>query len=333
MTVKLLYTDDGKWVYKKHSRKTNPIIKNTNIEYLNLLSPIFEAAKSKSEFEFIFTLLRVTSAQSPGWDVYDTTEDVFWKVGQLLDTIKSVSSNRYLSLWLYGHIIEASEPYQILANLLRVASGERYLVNNFPDERRGRYTQPQSPGKKIVSILKIAKKLGMEKNINPLVDIYNRELRNAIFHSDYTFYNNEFRIPSSKSVIQLSEYSVTVNKAFSYFIAFSTLVKAFISDYDTPTEVVPHPEFATSPDDLFITMVRKEEGLIGLTDVWLPEHVKMKKVEHLIGRFEKVESDTHRRDPTIISFPRSKRDVINKRLKYVPQFLRPKVVKYFQNRI
>ena len=111
------------------------------------------------------------------------------------------------------------------------------------------------------------------------------------------------------------------------------LVKAFISDYTEPTTILPHPEFSTAVNELFITIVREDTGLIGLTDVWLPSHVRMNKTEHLIGRFTPEESLARKKDPTILKFPRSKREVINRRLEYVPRFLRSSIVKYYLKRL
>lgn len=333
MRTKLNYTEDKKWEYLHPSRAKNNTVSTFLIEYLNLLSPIFEAAKEKCEFEFIFTLLRVKGLEAPGWDAYDTTEDIVNKMRKIIDNTHSIRTNRYLSLWLYGHIIEASEPYHILANLLRVAAGNRYLVDNFPNKKRGNSLKPISPGEKIKLIKNLSRKASLESNISPLTDIYNRELRNAIFHSDFTLYDNDFRIQSIKKVFPLMDYSSIVNKSFAYFTAFSTLVQAFIGDYDEPTTIKPHPDFATTPDELFITIVRKGTGVIGLTDVWLQSHIDMNKTVHLIGRFTKEESELHKNDPTILKFPKSKRDLINRRLEYVPWFLRSTIVKYYSRRI
>lgn len=47
--------------------------------------------------------------------------------------IRDFETQRYLFLWLYGHIIEASEPYEIAANLITIIDGERFNINNFKE--------------------------------------------------------------------------------------------------------------------------------------------------------------------------------------------------------
>ena len=54
---------------------------------------------------------------------------------------------RHLSLWIYGHIVEAAAPYDLLANLAnlanlaKVAQGEQARMTWLPDER-GRKPEP-----------------------------------------------------------------------------------------------------------------------------------------------------------------------------------------------
>lgn len=39
---------------------------------------------------------------------------------------------RHLQFWIYGHIVEASEPYEMLANLVQVSLGGGFVVNPIP---------------------------------------------------------------------------------------------------------------------------------------------------------------------------------------------------------
>jgi len=111
--------------------------------FLNSFHKLFQSCKEACEFEFLWTLLGVRGMQDSGWDPYETTVDMF-------DSIKSIYphtdgvSRRHLALWVYGHIMEAAEPYEILANLLHICQGNRFKVSHFDDLSRG--PAPPSPG-------------------------------------------------------------------------------------------------------------------------------------------------------------------------------------------
>ena len=88
--MKLNRDDNGEWQYKKIPKKSNPIIIDSLIKYLNLIDKLFEKAKTKSEFEFIFALLRVKEVIGPGWDSYENTEEIFNLLSNLIEKQKSI---------------------------------------------------------------------------------------------------------------------------------------------------------------------------------------------------------------------------------------------------
>ena len=128
----------------------NPVFAEAMPRYLTIFDKVFAAAKRTNELEFLFSLFRVRGAKGAGWDPYQTTLESIPPLVDCAMTIKNDTAARHLHLWIYGHIIEASEPYELLANLLEVARGCHYAWNtNFPAKKSG---APQSPGAKIPRI-------------------------------------------------------------------------------------------------------------------------------------------------------------------------------------
>jgi len=159
--------------------------------YLTSIERIFAAAKRAQEFEFLISLFRVRGAQGAGWDPYQTTIESIPLLLNAESEIKNDLAVRHLHLWIYGHIVEASEPYELLVNLLEVANGGFYAWGtNFP-KKNGR---SQSPGEKIRRIKELALSANIPDGVVPLQEVWDRDLRNAIFHSDYVLYGPEIRI-------------------------------------------------------------------------------------------------------------------------------------------
>ena len=330
--MKLLIDDNNKWSYTKSPKSINPVLKDSLIKYLNLLSTVFEQAKKISEFEFIFTLLRIREMQGPGWDPYETSAEVFSLISKMIDKAKDYKTHRHLSLWLYGHIVEASELYEILTCFLKICDGGRFCSNNFPDKKRGKYYYPISPSEKIDKIYDLAKRVNLQDNILPLKEVYHRELRNAIFHSDYCLFNGELRLTKQNLTIENIQFTEIINKGFAYFMAMSNLIKYYISSYSEPKIIKVHPGFSPDPNETAITIIRKEHGLVGIKD-----HTKSKSgdeyVSYRLGRFYEGESELLDGNRTLSILPASKIDKINKLLKFVPMIIRKHLIKFLKNKI
>jgi hypothetical protein len=114
--------------------------------YLNLFDQIFIRARTRWEFWFLWTLLGIRGAHDAGWDPYETSLEAIEKAVALHQVAPSYEAGQHLQLWIYGHIVEASEPYEILANLVDISQGGMFHVARFPPKRNG---WPQSPGEKI----------------------------------------------------------------------------------------------------------------------------------------------------------------------------------------
>lgn len=316
------------WEIKGKTKGWNPVYRDSLPKYSRCLGPLFEKARNKSEFEFICTLLRVRGVQDAGWDPWDTFLKIFDSLTRSAKKIRDFQTQRHLFLWLYGHIVEASEPYEIVANLITIIDGGRFNINNFPDTQRGKYKKPQSPSEKIDKLVKIANKINMSDSIFPFQDVFDRELRNAIFHSDYALYRGEVRLPKGYGkVYSHGEIQTLINKALAHLNALKNLISGYIRSCQSPKIIPVHPEFSKVPQEQAITIVRKGYGLVGLKDNWSIDELKRGRIPFRIGRFLKYERNMLDKDPTLAVLPRNRIEKVNKILKILPKFLSRKIVK------
>lgn len=261
MKTAIIQNKEGKFVLTGSTKNWDSLYAEKLIEYINLINPLFEEAKKISEFEFIFSLLGFRGLQGPGWDTFENTIQIFDSISPL--KIKDEFSRINLHLWVYGHIIEASEPYELYANFLRIIDGKRYTNNNFPDKDRGKYKAPQFPIEKIETLNKLASNYDLQNCLIPLNEIFDKDLRNSIFHSDYSIYKGCLRIRKPLKGFSRTETYDLINKSMAYFQALKFLFEKSISDYKEPKDV-------SLPDDFGAKMgkviVRKNFGAVGLCD-------------------------------------------------------------------
>src|SRR5262249_18512471 len=156
------------------------------------------------------------------------------------------------------HILEASEPYELLANLLGIAQGERFSSDRFPPHPGGR---PKSPGEKIAAIEIAAGSAEMPQVAAPLREIWDRDLRNSIFHADYSLYGGELRTLKPLRRYTNREVGILVNRAWAYFQSISTLLQTSVASYDEPVLIEGvYPGFSRDPEDRARVIVREGHG-------------------------------------------------------------------------
>ena len=317
-----------KWSIVGNVRGWNAVYKDATIRYLNSFDPLFEKAKDISEFEFINTLIRVRGLQDAGWDPWENTVKAFDCLTKLEKRIKDFETIRHLFLWLYGHIVEASEPYEIIANLMNIIEGKRFIIRNFPDKQMGKYSKPQTPSEKIEHLTNMAYKIKMPDSIFPFTDVFDRELRNAIFHSDYSLHGGEVRLSRGYGKIYThEEIQSLINKGLAYFEAFKNLMTLHIRSYQVPKVISVHPEFSKDSDEKAITIIRTGYGLVGLKDNLTPEELKKGKIPFRTGRFFRYETKMLDKDPALTVLPLNRIEKFNRMLKLLPKFIRRRIVK------
>lgn len=323
---------NGKWTAHNIPKGTNPVYAQALVDYFNALDPLFLKAQEQSDFEFICTLINVQGVQDAGWDAFETTQDIFETFNRLKSKVRYNTEQLHLFLVLYGLILEASYPYDLLCNLLRVISGDRYSAYCFPDIKMGKNgkTRPMFASEKLNKIKEMAKSQGLENNIEPLANIFDKELRNAIFHSDYSIYDDEVRISSPTKVYQISEVMKLINKTLAYHEVIVRLVKMYKATYDKPEVIDVHPEFSKDPDETVVVMVRKGTGAIGIKDNWTPEEIARGKIPFRLCRLLPYEQKMLQKDPTLAEFPENKVDKYNNILRHFPEPIKKKLLPVFE---
>jgi hypothetical protein len=180
---------------------------------------------------------------------------------------------------VYGHIIEASEPYAILADMLYIAAGGYFMPYRFPEKPLGGKkaagqalppTRPQFFSEKLPQIEALAEAAGLKNALVPITEVWDPDLRNAIFHADYSLYGGEVRL-KGKGLYTHDQTQMLVNRAIAYHAAMAALVRSYRRGYEEPIELDVHPEEATGGK--VTVVVRDGDGAIGIRYVHTREEV------------------------------------------------------------
>jgi len=216
--------------------------------YRKQLTPLFTPV-GINPFELACALVRVWGLQDEGWDPLEESMEVLDDLIKLtqLDLqpgrFKDPSKTRLrLFLISYAHLTEMDAPYDVLANLLRIRAGLRYVVDPFRDDivagltkgttakKPSKRPKPRSllrrvhlpsPWDKIVVIKQLAIIVG-----HPLIgelfdEFYLPDLRHSISHAAYILHGNELRMGSGS--IPIERIMTIIEKALSFYSAFFVL--------------------------------------------------------------------------------------------------------------
>lgn len=216
-------------------------------QYLALLAPLFKPVDDTNLgdlFEFVCCLVHPSGVEG-------TDENHLVETTALIDDLDAFSGQNLLgsdfahpertrarlALLSYCHLTEGDFFYTLLVNLLRVRCGERWALAPFADlarpikAKKGADTGrriPPSPNKKIARLHEYATKAGMPEVSAALKDVYISEIRNAVFHADYTLSDAEFHMikdyyHSPKGYltrdVPLPELLALVDRSFAFYYA------------------------------------------------------------------------------------------------------------------
>lgn len=328
-----LKVENDEWELIGNFHDTHPQMKKSLEKYLNALDALFRKAKEKQECEFILSLLAIKGMQSAGWDLLGGMEETFKALGKIRNkNRKNYYGVQTIYLFMYGLILESDPLYELLANLLNVAEGKRFLIAgaNFPDIKHPNgATQSVPPIDKINQIKSRAEQLKL--NLSLFDDFYDKELRNALFHSDYVLYDNEIRLPNTfhNKVYSNEEWVVLTNNAMAYYQAITHLRKYHISLYDKPQTITPHPEMVHRQNEKVLTIVREGHGVIGIKDAFTKQEIEQGKIPFSLGKFYPEEQRLIRKGQLLL--PKYKEPIINIIYKYSPDFFKRILLKYYRS--
>jgi hypothetical protein len=255
--------DTGFWIVEasQEELKLKPDYLAALSRYLTTFDRLAQVAKHVDEAQFILALLSVRGIQGAGWDPYATTIDGIKAATQLHNEAEDRLAARHLQLWIYGHIVEASVPYELIGNLAQVAVGEAAVMDPF----RNLGTRP-SPGRKIAQICEWADQAGNEALSHLLPQIWDAELRNAVFHSDYAIHGDEIRLPGVGQSRSLEEVALLTGKASAYHDGVLGARRFHLESYTEPKRVRGGSITPANSDEELMIIVREGAGAVGLKD-------------------------------------------------------------------
>jgi hypothetical protein len=186
-------------------------------------------------------------------------------------------------------------------NLTRIVDGKRYNSYCFhPEDGR----RPQSPGEKIRKIEESAACVELPNLALPLREIWDRDLRNALLHSDYSLRGYEVVTRNPLRVWSHEQIMGYINRALASFDALVAVDAIYRKSFDKPRVIPVHPEFAKSPEEKAWVIVREDYGAIGLRDALDAAERKEGRIPWSFGRFRKTELDQMMAEKRVVSFPK-----------------------------
>jgi hypothetical protein len=211
--------------------------------YVDALAPLFDPANHMRVdrlFEFVCCLIRAGGIEDQGWDpIVESAaliEDLDKLSAEPLDPEKFKHPERTrarLALLSYCHLTEADFFYHVLANLARLRAGDKYNMVPFFDLRRQRKngTIPPSLSSKIHRVNELSAKVDVDTK-SLFEEIYHKDIRNSVFHADYTITDTEFRMldglyKNSKGYlthsVTFAELDTILRRSFAFYSAVMAL--------------------------------------------------------------------------------------------------------------
>jgi len=321
---KYFTVDDSGAIRANNPKGWNKHYQKAVEDYLTLWDELFKKAQEKDEFQFILALLRFKGVESAGWDFFDNTIEA---VKGSLIAAKKARGDRKLNimLWTYGHIVEAADHYEIIANMVNVAGGDPYKAWNFPRIRTRRGMRDQTPNEKIIEIKRRCDALGFKDYSAPFYEVLDKELRNAIYHSDYSAHYGMARFRNSSTGLAVEYDTKRTNKILNQSLALhetiKNLSKSYQASYVEPKIIDAGPHFTRGAPMKIQLIVRRVTGVIAMYEV--PTH----SGSVMLGRFVPGEQEKINRG--VFLLPRSSTERVNEILDHLPRPVAKLILKIY----
>lgn len=304
-------------------------------EYLSVFEPLFEAAFNKSEFNLVMSLLGIRSASDVGWDPFENSIEVMKQIGKIgVGFEEPLRFN--LLLWQYAHMIEESELYELVANLLRTLKDEDYIIAN----HKNKHFVNLKVNEKITRLEKVATGTKFTNIIEPFKKSFDSNFRNSINHADYAIKSGAdggvtmIGDKGFPKIYSHQEAMDLVNRALALHNTLTALRRAYIARYTEPTVIMSSATFGGGKPVEATAIVRKNHGVIGFRANASYTDGDGSPIEMLWYTCLPYEQRMIKEDKKNL-LPASRAEATNKILKYLPLRLRvylvPKITSY-QNR-
>lgn len=203
--------------------------RDTTAESLEYLRELTSRAFNREGFGTLCAFLRVDGMSDAYWDPFEesrkTFDDFNWVLAQSAQHRGELAERR-VALLMYCQAIEMSAAHDMLVNLMRVASGQPYIIAPLRHLRRSKgrasfESIPPSARRKFEEIRKIATDSGEAKLCDLLDSFLDEDIRNAFSHSDYIFGENVFRWTEGGRArdIPLEELDRLISNCFGFYNA------------------------------------------------------------------------------------------------------------------
>src|SRR6516225_6496837 len=176
---------------------------------------------------------------------------------------KGRSCAQRLALHYFCFIIEMSPIHEIIFNILRCISGQKYLPFPFGNLYRRKNKNdpwsviPPSMPIKIRAITALADSLGEKELVKQIRFVFDEGIRNAIAHSGYTLTDSEFRATEGghPRVISLKDLDYRVGFCFEF-------VSGLLRAYDNAKYALGKAKtFHKWPNYEVLELLKNENGL------------------------------------------------------------------------
>ncbi len=262
---------------------------NHNTEKYNpvsILEPIFLKARDKDEFEFCCSLMRIRGCEVAGRDPLLESNEL---INQLLSLIHAPVDGKLrirLLLFLYCHVTEIDDLYNVVGNLMRVCLGERCSLSPFIGELHSSSKPANSPYSKVRRLSEWSDEVDAPDIGNMLTYMLVKQVRNAFFHSDYIIHDNQFNIKCGEGVlvdnvitqaISLDWLMPRLELGINFSLATIGLIHKYMRSYKEE-KVVPARIHNDRVEDMLIT-IKPGYELTGFRSLTKEEKEKYKSTK------------------------------------------------------
>jgi tetratricopeptide (TPR) repeat protein len=241
----------------------------TNQTLISELKRLFDVAKRVDEFEFINILIGYNGMGDQRFlsHLYESERSI-QDIKKLMDKASDKHTKTRLGLLLYGHVFEMDELYNVLGNLLRVATA---VGLNYKPNLYNRIDQDDiTPTDKLKHLYDHATQCRFGNFIKEIQSIYYNRIRNAFAHSSYSLVDDKFIVIKGKEIVIDGElkWSISIEyfllplieESLNFISEFFSLLKSHKMAYKENKIIQGKLSNIKEP---IIIIGNPEEGLIG----------------------------------------------------------------------
>jgi hypothetical protein len=238
--------------------------------YANILNDLFDPTphmEATRLFEFVCALVRAGGIELGGIDPWYESHAIIDDLRNL--ALLDLPPDRFpdptktqirLALLSYCTLTEMDLPYMLLANLLRIRTGDKYHVDPFYDLAQRRSAKkgrpfgsviPPTTSQKLKRIAELATRANMAGVSEALNETHDAVIRNAVYHSDFVILDDSFLIRKASRLskkeggytprVALEELDELIANAFAFFAAlFALYERCRKSFFDFKSSLMPY---------------------------------------------------------------------------------------------